>query len=368
MIKIANPLYDSVFKHLMAEPKLACKVLSTILGKEVIAVQPMPQEMVEPLEKGRFSIRRLDYRATILDESGRKEEVHIEVQKSQLPTNMVRFRSYLGRLYAGQQPAKVMEPTYSVEEPAATYGYLPIIVIYLLGYGVRDIPYQAVRANHRLVDLNTGQELEGIGADFVDKLTHTTYIIQANRQPEVPRTPLERLLMLFNQDYQVPGYGCLLELPYKPEGFEDVVDYLFQTALSPQEREAMERECWLEMGMMAMEGVAERQAERIERLEEVIRQEREEALRAQEIARQREAELRRDKALAIKREEEARREKEDALRREEEARRREEEARLTARRAQIEFARTMLEQGMSVEKVALITGLSEDEVRALQSK
>ncbi len=378
MPTIANPLYDTVFKHLMAEERLACKVLSTILGKKVIAVQPMPQEVVELREKGLLSIRRMDYRATISDENGRKEEVHIEVQKSRLTTNTLRFRSYLSRLYAGKPRQKVMEPAYAVEEPAPAYGYLPIIVIYLLGYGVRDIQYQAVRANHRLVDLNTGQELEGVGSDFLDALTHTTYIIQANRQPQVPTTALERLLVLFDQRYRMPGYGYFLELPYVPQGFEDVVQCLEWAAMSAEERAEMEAEYFLELEYMEMESLNEGLTERIERLEEMI----EAANKEQELARQREAELRRDKEEARRREEEARRreeearrreeearkEKEEARRREEEARRREEEARLSAYRLQIALARTLLNQGLPIDEIARATGLGEEEVRALQEE
>ncbi len=323
---IANPLYDAVFKHLMSNEKLACKVLSILLGKNVVAVRPTPQEVVAPREKGLFSIYRMDYRAVIQDEQGQAESVHIEVQKSRLATNILRFRHYLSRLYAETPSLEVKEPVFTVKEPAAEYGILPIITIYLLGYGVSDIPYQAIRANHRIVDLNTGQEVSDVGSDFLGLLTHTTYVIQVGRQPKEPKTSLERLLMFFDQRLRVPGYGYLLNLPYVPEGFEDLAEYLMLAAMRETDRNVLEGELLLELEI----GTYEREIE-------VARKEREDAYHREQEARQRE----------------------------QEARQRELEARAVARRVQEASARTLLKHGLPVEEIARITGLTEEEVRAL---
>ena len=38
MIQIANPIYDSVFKYLMEDERIAKTLLSALLKKEVVAV------------------------------------------------------------------------------------------------------------------------------------------------------------------------------------------------------------------------------------------------------------------------------------------------------------------------------------------
>jgi len=45
-MKIANPLYDHAFKYLMSNDKLARKVLSVILEKEVLELELSQQEVV----------------------------------------------------------------------------------------------------------------------------------------------------------------------------------------------------------------------------------------------------------------------------------------------------------------------------------
>jgi hypothetical protein len=107
-MKIANPLYDHAFKYLMSNDKLARKVLSVILEKEVLELELSQQEVVVEDEKRRFTLYRLDFKAVIMDENGRKETVLIELQKSKLPTNVLRFRNYLGMAYT--QKIKTRHP------------------------------------------------------------------------------------------------------------------------------------------------------------------------------------------------------------------------------------------------------------------
>lgn len=45
-MRIANPLYDNAFKYLMSNDRLARKVLSVILEKEVIELELAQQEHI----------------------------------------------------------------------------------------------------------------------------------------------------------------------------------------------------------------------------------------------------------------------------------------------------------------------------------
>ncbi len=325
-MKIANPLYDHAFKYLMSNDKLARKVLSVILEKEVLELELSQQEVVVEDEDRRFTLYRLDFKAVILDENGRKETVLIELQKSKLPTNVLRFRSYLGLAYT--QKIRTKNPETQVEHDSA----LPIISIYILGYNVEDIPHVAVKVNHKIMDMSSQQELD-LQSDFIDLLTHTTCILQVRRLPEQRRSRIEQFLTLFNQAW-VMEEKYILDLQEVPEGFEDIAEYL-QRPLQEEEIRAKLR--------------AEEEVE---------------AIFAQQEA---------DKAYYKRTAEEERRQKEEAKAREEEERRQKEEERRQkeqaleqAREARIKLARLLLRTGMSAKDAALEAGLSEEELKKME--
>ncbi len=360
---IANPMSDYVFKYLMSNEKLAKKVLSVILDKEVVHLRPMPQEITVRTGKGkqRLTQYRMDFRAVIRDKSGREEEVMLELQKSKLPTNILRFRSYLGWVYAGQQEAekKKKAPVSTVEEPAAPYGPLPIITIYILGYNLRDIPYAAIKVNQRVIDLLTGQEAEIESRDFLDLLTHTTYVIQTQRLPEEVRTPLERLLMLFDQRYVGPR-PFELTLPKPPEEYMDIIRYLQHPLLEEDVLEELIEEQWAYMDAAVMETLEVRLKQR----EEDVQQASREAKKARQ-------ELREAKSLlkeVQKQAEEVRKQAKEAQKQAEEAQKQAEEAQKQAYSNAIKLARVLLQSGASIQEVALQSGLSEEEVRRLLSE
>lgn len=317
-MQIANPLYDHAFKYLMSNDKLARKVLSVILEKEVLELELSQQEVVVEDEERRFTLYRLDFKAVILDENGRKETVLIELQKSKLPTNVLRFRNYLGLAYTHK--IKVKHPETQVEQDSA----LPIISIYILGYNVEDIPHVAIKVNHSIIDMSSREELD-LQSDFIDLLTHTTCILQVRRLPKQRRSRIEQFLTLFNQAW-VMEEKYILDLQEVPEGFEDIAEYL-QRPLQEEEIRAKLR------------------AE--EEVEAIFAQQEAENAYFKRVAQ--EAKTREKEAKA--REEEERRQKESALEQ--------------ARESIIKLARVLLRTGMPLKEVALETGLSEDEVQAL---
>jgi len=331
-MKIANPLYDHAFKYLMSNDKLARKVLSVILEKEVLELELSQQEVVMEDEERRFTLYRLDFKAVIEDETGRRETVLIELQKSKLPTNVLRFRSYLGLAYT--QKTRIKQPETQVEQDSA----LPIISIYILGYNVEDIPYVAVSVNRRVIDMSNKEELN-LQSDFIDLLTHKTCILQVRRLPKQRRSRIERFLTLFNQAW-VMEQKYILDLQEVPEGFEDIAEYL-QRPLQEEDIRAKLR--------------AEEEVEAL-----FAQQEAENAYYKRTAQ-----EERRQKEEAKAREEEAKVREEEAKAREEEERRQKEQALEQAREARIKLARLLLRSGMSVKDAALETGLSEDELSEL---
>ena len=332
-MQIANPLYDHAFKYLMSNDKLARKVLSVILEKEVLELELSQQEVVVEDEERRFTLYRLDFKAVIEDENGRRETVLIELQKSKLPTNVLRFRSYLGLAYT--QKIRTKDPETQVEQDSA----LPIISIYILGYNVEDIPHVAIKVNHSIIDMSSQKELD-LQSDFIDLLTHTTCILQVRRLPKQRRSRIEQFLTLFNQAW-VMEQKYILDLQEVPEGFEDIAEYL-QRPLQEEEIRAKLR--------------AEEEMETL-----FAQQEAENAYYKRTAT---EAKAREEEAKA--REEVERRQKEEERRQKEEAKAREELALEQAREARIKLARLLLRTGMSVKDAALETGLSEEEVQKLE--
>jgi hypothetical protein len=217
-MRIANPLYDHAFKYLMSNDRLAKKVLSTILEKEIVSMELAQQEIVVEDDLRQFTIYRLDFKALIKNEDGREETVLIEIQKSKLPNNLLRFRSYLGHSYV-QRTERINPLTRQPEQQA-----FPIISIYILGYQIEDIPVLATKIDRKITDVSTKEEIH-IQSDFINLLTHTCYVLQAGRLPEHRRTKIEKFMSLFNQAW-VSEKKYILDLEEVPEEFKEIAQYL----------------------------------------------------------------------------------------------------------------------------------------------
>ncbi len=126
---IANPIYDSVFKFLMEDTPSAILLLSTIIEETIISLEFLPQENVLQLSNRSLTVYRLDFCAKIKTAHGEKQ-VLIEIQKAKLPSDIMRFRRYLGEQYSKKSNR------YEVidSQGKLTYKLLPILTIYFLGY------------------------------------------------------------------------------------------------------------------------------------------------------------------------------------------------------------------------------------------
>jgi hypothetical protein len=329
-MKIANPLYDHAFKYLMSNDRLARKVLSVILEKEVLELELAQQEVVVEDQERRFTLYRLDFKALTRDENGRQEQVLIELQKSKLPTNVLRFRNYLGLSYT--KKAKTPEP------PGSREGALPIISIYILGYNIEDIPVLAAKVDRRIIDLSRHEELH-IESDFIDLLTHTCYILQVRRLPEQRRSRIEQFMTLFNQAWEEEE-KFILNLEEVPEEFKDIAEYLQRPLKEEELRERLRAEEEVE-ALFAMQ-----EAERVE-------------LRNQLDENRRQLDENRRQL------DENRRQLDENRRQLDEKRRQLEEVQSNAKEKAIKLARLLLQSGSSIENAAKESGLPEEEVRRL---
>ena len=69
-MKIANPVYDTVFKYLMEDERIARTILSALLKKDVVAVEVRPHEYSNDNHDS-LSVFRIDFGATIRDAEGK---------------------------------------------------------------------------------------------------------------------------------------------------------------------------------------------------------------------------------------------------------------------------------------------------------
>ena len=233
-MKIVNPLYDLSFKYLMQNDRIAKKVLSVLLECEVLELSLDQREIITVEKKRHLNLYRFDFNATIINEQGETQKVFIELQKSKLPTNLLRFRTYLGANYIKKDS---VTNDLDIEEERI----YPIISIYILGYNVVDIPYLAVNIDNKITNIVTKEEVN-INSDFIDLLTHKTRVIQIRRLSEERRTRLEQFLMLFNQDY-MKGEKYILDLTEIPEEFNDIADYLGRLFQDEDFRNRLKGEC-----------------------------------------------------------------------------------------------------------------------------
>ena len=192
-MQIANPIYDVVFKYMMEDNAVAKIVVSSIIGEEVLELDPKPQERTrEKLQVGSdessLTVYRLDFSAKIKVPDGQKL-VHIEMQKAGLPTDIPRFRRYLGEQFT--------DPNNNISTSKGTVG-LQIYCIYFLGkdLGFKDAPVLKISPN--VVDVATSEIIE-TKSDFIDSLHHKSWVVQINCLKARRRTELEQLLSVFDQ-------------------------------------------------------------------------------------------------------------------------------------------------------------------------
>ena len=191
---IANPIYDVVFKYLLEDVEIARELLSTILGEEIQSLELKPQETATEKSGGGISILRFDFKAIIKNKSGELHKVLIELQKAKKAFDVMRFRRYLGDNYRKEDDV-INDKGESEKRP------LPIISIYFLGFPLDNIHAGVVKINREYRDVVT-QEILEIKEDFVELLTHDSYLIQARKLPRQARTKLERILQVFSPIYQ----------------------------------------------------------------------------------------------------------------------------------------------------------------------
>jgi len=264
-MKIANPIYDTVFKYMMSDSKVAKTFLSAIIGEKIVELDFISTEytLKTGVDKSQIDktleqivICRFDFAAKIETENGDYKTIIIELQKAKLATDIMRFKRYLGRMYQNAENTSDKKKV----KPRQIY------CIYLLNYeiGLSDCPI--IKVDYAVSDLTTGEKLEKKN-EFIESLNHKSWIIQVRKLKEKRRNELENLLSIFDQDNITDNKHILnVDESQLSEEFKYIIRKLREACESEKVMEEMQMEDdYLNELLMKDEIIAEKDKSLVEK-------------------------------------------------------------------------------------------------------
>ena len=327
MIQIANPIYDSVFKYLMEDERIAKTLLSALLKKEVVAVEMRRNEYTNGV-RDNISMFRIDFGAHVKEPDGTIRLVLIELQKTWLETETLRFRQYLGAQYSNPEnvPSENNKDGYAI----------PMVAIYLLGHRVGDINVPVLYVKHKAYDYDGNVVTDGIPDPFVESLIHDSIIVQIPLLHGQVNNRLEKVLSVFDQSQKNGSDRHVLNVNDTPFDDDDDMQYLLRRLL------------------MAAANAQLRQEMNVEDEYFKALEDRDTAL------------MMKDKKLAVQAEQ---LEQNKAELEQNKAELEQNKAELEQNKAQLRTMALLLSNsGMSVEEIAKSVGMSQDQVKLLLNK
>ena len=235
-MRIANPIYDVVFKYLMKDTRVAKLVISNIIEQEIESLDFAFTELDRKQSDGSLTVLRIDFAAKIREPDGASKLVLIELQKAKFPTDITRFRKYLGKQYQE-------ENNIYIDEQSQRRKAMPIISIYILGHNLEHNDNPVIHVKRDYYDHATKEKLVE-KEDFIESLTHDSYIIQVQRLRKKHRNKLETLLSIFDQrniSKESKHFLHLLESSY-PDEFKIIIRRLQKAPASKELCEDMDME------------------------------------------------------------------------------------------------------------------------------
>ena len=338
IISVANPIYDAVFKYLMEDNRVAKTVLSALLKREVAEVEMRKHEYTNGT-RDKISMFRIDFGAKVRQDDGSLKLVLIELQKTWLETETLRFRQYLGTQYAN--PDNILK-----DSNPNGYG-IPMITVYRLGHRVGDIEEPVLYVKHKSYNYDGVEVTKGIPDPFVESLVHDSIIVQIPLLHGRVNNRLVEVLSVFDQTNKDGHNRQVLRIDdavYKGDAdMEHILHRLLTAASDSKLRQDM--------------NVEDEYFSAIESRDTAIMK------RDQRIAEQ-DAQL--EEQSAQLEEQSAQLEEQSAQLEEQSAQLEEQSARLEEQRASLlASAKAMKSSGMSEEQIAVLTKLDIEEIRRL---
>lgn len=237
ILTLANPIYDSVFKFLMEDERIARTVLTALLKKEVVGVEMRRHEHPN-VNRNEISMFRIDFAARVREDGGEVRLILIELQKTWLDTETLRFRQYLAAQYNAEENI--------VREEGKRSHALPMVAVYLLGHRVGDVEEPVVYVSHVARNYDGEEVAEGMKDPFIGSLVHDSIIVQLPLLQGRINNRLYKVLSVFDQKNRDKENRHLVNLDERNyEGDTDMmylIRRLTQATVNADLREDMKEE------------------------------------------------------------------------------------------------------------------------------
>ncbi len=398
ILHVANPIYDSVFKYIMSDERISKTIISALLKKDVVKVEMRPHEYVNAT-RDTLSMFRIDFAATVRERDAEDGElkdrvVLIELQKTWLDTETLRFRQYLGAQYSNKINIR--------DDSPKGFAY-PMVAVYLLGHRVGDITEPVVYVNHDVYDYNGNVVADGKEEPFVESLTHDSIIVQIPRLKGRVNNRLEKVLSVFDQSKKDSADQQVLNID---EGkYEDDADMMYMlhrltaaaadsemrqdmnvedeyykaiedrdTAIMQREKEIKKREEQIrkhEERLQQQNEILQQQGEQLQQRDQQLQQQGEQIKLREEQLQQRDEQLLQQGEQIKLREEQLLQQDEQIKQRDQQLQQRDKQLQqqneqLHQRDEQLQgIAKALSSKGMPASQIAIIMGISEADVESL---
>lgn len=233
IVYVANPIYDSVFKYIMEDDRIAKTILSALLKKEVLSVEVRPHEYANETQD-KISMFRIDFGARVREADGTVRLILIELQKTWIETETLRFRQYLGAQYSNK---------HNIDKEHSKGFALPMVAIYLMGHRVGNIDEPVLYVDHKAYNYNGEEVTHGMPDPFVESLIHNSIIVQIPLLHGKINKHLDRVLSVFDQTRADKDNPQLLRIDDALYAGDDDMEYIVHrltaAASSPKIRQDM---------------------------------------------------------------------------------------------------------------------------------
>ena len=218
---IANPIYDTIFKFLMDDNESAKIILSTLLNvdiEELTATTTIQSYLGEDEKNWGFGkLSHLDYAAQVLKPDGSKENILIELQKADLPSDFYRFRLYITEKF---------KKSHSTIKKENTTFHTPIkfIPIFILNFEIENEICDLVIQTNKMVKGVLKDTILQNPVSFLDDLMYDLTIVQIPHitnidvekiKDDAHKLELYKLFKLFDQNAKTQNDEYKLEIKEK---------------------------------------------------------------------------------------------------------------------------------------------------------
>jgi hypothetical protein len=180
-----------------------------------------------------LTVCRFDFSAKISLPNGRFKTVLIELQKAKLPSDIMRFRRYLGLHYQDASN------TYEADDKKKAR---QIYCIFLLGYDIGMPDHPVIQVDNTVKDRTTNEALSGAN-EFIEGLHHRSWIVQIDQLKQRRRDDLEKLLSVFDPKNRTKDHHFMnVNEDDFPEEYRPIIRRLRMASESEKIRIEMEME------------------------------------------------------------------------------------------------------------------------------